>query len=214
MSPSHHPDDLLLTSYAAGTLERHDALIVATHAAMCRQCRETISVWECAGGTLLNDVAPVPLDPEAFARTLARAQVETAAEKPAVQPSNDDTPAPLRAFMGHGLAEVKWRSAGPGLHYATLSRDGKRAVRLLRGAAGTSVGLHTHKGTEYTLALGGGYGDVTGTYLPGDFQTADTATHHDPTVHLDGPCVILAVTSDYLSFTSWIQRVVGRMLGF
>ena len=57
---------------------------------------------------------------------------------------------------------------GPKLAYLPLMRRGNINVRLLRGAPGTEVGPHGHRGLEYTLVLSGGFTDETGAYGPGD----------------------------------------------
>ena len=60
------------------------------------------------------------------------------------------------------------------LAYIPLYRRGGVRMRLLKGAPGADVGgyCHDHRGQEYTLVLAGGYSDQTGSYGPGDFQTA------------------------------------------
>ena len=75
-------------------------------------------------------------------------------------------------FLGRGLSRHAWRKMGPKLAYVPRSRRGGGAMRLLRGAPGTDVGRHSHRGLEYTQVLAGGFTDTTGQYGPGDFQTA------------------------------------------
>jgi putative transcriptional regulator len=130
------------------------------------------------------------------------------------QPSNDNTPAPLRAVLGRDLSQVRWRKMGPNLGYMTLYRQGSVAVRLLRGAPRTDVGSHSHRGMEYTLVLRGGYTDATGSYGPGDFQTASAELRHNPVADPEEDCINLSITTDRLHFDNALQKIVARLFGF
>jgi putative transcriptional regulator len=212
MSLQHHPDDTLLLAYAAGSLDAAMALILATHLSFCAQCRASVALAERVGGILLGEIAPVPLSANALMRTLARLDMPCT---PKVAPvSNDNTPLPLRAFLGRDLSEVRWRKIGSHLGYVTLYRRGSVAMRLLRGMPGSDVGQHTHRGMEYTLVLRGGFTDTTGSYGPGDFQIASPETSHNPIADLGSDCVNLTVTTESLQFDGLMQKVVGCILGF
>ena len=51
MTPiTHHISDALLLEYAAGTLEEGWSLAVATHLALCPDCRKRLALMEAAGG--------------------------------------------------------------------------------------------------------------------------------------------------------------------
>ena len=212
MSVQHHPDEALLLAHAAGGLDGAMSLIVATHLFFCARCRRTVAHQEEIGGALLEDLVPVAMDEGALERVLARLDEPVAQE--AVQPSNDNTPAPLRAVLGRDLSQVRWRPLAPRLGYVNLARRGPVRVRLLRGAPGAHVGQHTHRGAEYTLVLRGGYTDVTGSYGPGDFHAASGEVHHNPIVDPEEDCINLAVTTDRLDFESLIHRTVARLFGF
>lgn len=213
MSVQHHPDDDLLFAWAAGGLDMPISLILATHLSFCARCRNTVALAETTGGVLLTGIDPVPLAEGALANTMARLGAQEAAASP-IPVSNDNTPAPLRAFLGRDLSQVGWRKLGPRLGYVTLYRKGPLAMRLLRGAPGSDVGRHSHHGMEYTLVLRGGYKDETGRYGPGDFQVASSAVAHNPVADHDGDCINLAVTTAPLRFDGLIQKVVGRLFGF
>jgi putative transcriptional regulator len=212
MTVSHHPDETLLAGYAAGGLDAATALIVGTHLCFCELCRADVALLECAGGVLLDDVVPVALAGDALAKTLAR--LDESGTPPAPPVSNDNTPAPLRAWLGRDLSQVRWRRMGPRLGYVTLMRRGPVALRLLRGAPGSDTGRHSHRGTEYTLVLRGGFTDETGSYGPGDFQTASLDTRHNPVADEGEDCINLSLTTGRLVFTGPLARVVGRLFGF
>ena len=212
MTVRHHPDDALLLAYAAGGLDGAMSLILATHLAFCARCRGLVARQEEIGGILLEGLAPVPLEDGALGRTLAR--LDEPVEAPASQPSNDNTPAPLRAVLGRDLSQLRWRKMGPSLSYVNLHRRGPVRVRLLRGTPGADAGHHTHRGMEYTLVLRGGYTDITGSYEPGDFQTASADLRHNPVVDPEEDCINLSVTTGPLSFDSWMQKIAARLFGF
>lgn len=212
MSVGHHPDDDLLLACATGGLDMPMSLIVKSHLSFCARCRNTVALAENVGGILLNTIAPVPLAADALTATLARLGAQDAPTPAPI--SNDNTPAPLRAFLGRDLSQVGWRKLGPNLGYVTLYRRGPLAMRLLRGAPGSDVGRHSHHGMEYTLVLRGGFKDETGSYGPGDFQAASSDVAHNPVADQDGDCINLAVTTAPLRFEGLMQKIVGRLFGF
>ena len=212
MTVRHHPDDALLLGYAAGGLDAAMSLILATHLTFCARCRRLVAGQEQIGGVLLEDIPPVAMDGDALARVMARLD-EPAASEPH-QPSNDNTPPPLRAVLGRDLAHVRWRNMGPNLGYVTLYRQGPVAVRLLRGAPGTDTGSHSHRGMEYTLVLRGGYTDATGRYGPGDFQMASAEVRHNPVADPGEDCINLSVTTGRLNFDNAVQKIVAHLFGF
>jgi putative transcriptional regulator len=212
MSPRCHPDDALLLAHAAGGLDGAMSLILATHLTFCGRCRQLVHRQEQIGGVLLEDLPPAAMQEGALERALAGLYEPVASS--AAQPSNDNTPAPLRAALGHDLSRARWRKMGPKLGYVTIYRRGPVAVRLLRGAPGTDVGRHSHAGQEYTLVLRGGYTDETGSYGPGDFQTASGDLLHNPVADPEEDCINLSVTIGPLQFEGVVQRIVARLFGF
>ncbi|HZQ40186.1 MAG TPA: ChrR family anti-sigma-E factor [Rhizomicrobium sp.] len=212
MTVRHHPEDALLLAYAAGGLDAAMSLILATHLTFCARCRRLVARQEQIGGALLEDISPVAMDGGALAQVMARLDEPAAPERH--QPSNDNTPAPLRAVLGHDLSDVRWRKMGPHLGYVTLYRQGPVAVRLLRGAPGSDVGSHSHHGMEYTLVLRGGYTDATGNYGPGDLQVASGELQHNPIADPGEDCINLSVTTGPLRFDNPVQKIVARLFGF
>ena len=215
MSLVHHPEPDLLLAYAVGTTDAAVSLILATHLTFCPACRATVALGEQAGGVLLADLAPASLAQDALDKTLARLGPQDSRGKLLTAPmvSDDPTPAPLRAWLGGSLAEVRWRKMGPSLAYVPLYRRGALRMRLLRGAPGADVGRHSHRGEEFTLVLAGGYRDQAGAYGPGDFQTAPPELKHNPFADPEG-CINLAVTTAPLRFENLFQQVAARLFGF
>jgi len=212
MTVRHHPDEALLLAHAAGNLDTATSLIIATHLSFCGMCRRLAAAGERIGGILMSELAPETMVQGALNKVLARLDEAVPRERPAH--SNDNTPAPLRAVLGHDLSAVRWRAMGPHLGYRTLYRRGPVAVRLLRGAPGSDVGRHSHAALEYTLVLRGGFTDETGSYGPGDFQAASAEVIHNPVADPGEDCINLAVTTGPLRFEGLAQKIVGRLFGF
>jgi putative transcriptional regulator len=210
----HHPDDDLLLAYATGTTDEAVGLIVATHMALCSQCRATVAAMEKIGGGLLESLPPAALSDAALAATLAKLDGVMPYERPRRAPSRDGTPEVLRSYLGGDLSTARWRRMGPKLAYLPLFRRGRTSAKLLRGVPGTEVGAHSHHGLEFTLVLAGGFTDVTGSYGPGDLQLADASLRHNPIADPGGDCINLAVTTAPLKFENLLQKIAGPIFGF
>jgi putative transcriptional regulator len=210
----HHPDDDLLLAYATGASDEAMSLIVATHMALCGQCRATVAAMEKIGGTLLEHLPPAPLADAALAATLAKLDGVAPYERPRRTPSRDGTPEVLRAYLGGDLSTARWRRMGPRLAYLPLFQRGRTRAKLLRGVPGTEVGAHSHRGLEFTLVLAGGFTDVTGSYGPGDLQVADASLDHNPIADPGEDCINLAVTTAPLKFENLLQKIAGPLFGF
>lgn len=59
--PKHHPDSALLMEYASGSLREPVALLIATHLALCPQCRAESHRLETVGGALLEEATPTSM---------------------------------------------------------------------------------------------------------------------------------------------------------
>jgi putative transcriptional regulator len=210
----HHPDDELLLAYAAGAADEAVGLIVATHMSYCAICRLRGKTLDSLGGVLLQDLPPVPLGAGALDSVLARLDQATPYERPQRPASKDGTPAPLRAYIGGDLSNVRWRKMGPRLSYAPLFKRGNVAARLLRGTPGTDSGPHSHAGLEYTVVLQGGYTDVTGNYGPGDLQVMADGAPHNVVIDPGEDCINLAVTTGRLKFENLLQKIAAPLFGF
>ena len=211
---AHHPDENLLLAYAAGASDEASGLIVATHMAFCAQCRETVTLMEKIGGGLLDTLPATALPDSALARVLTKLDDGAPVLLPRRAPSKDGTPEPLRSYLGGDLSMVRWRRMGPSLAYLPLLRRDAVSAKLLRGAPGAEVGVHTHRGQEYTLVLSGGFSDVTGRYGPGDLQVADANVRHSPIADPGADCINLAVTTAPLKFENLIHKIFGPLFGF
>jgi putative transcriptional regulator len=212
--PAHHPSEDLLLAYASGAADEATGLIVAAHLAYCATCRRQSRELEALGGSLLQELAPVPMSGGALDAALMKLDGIKPFQRAARPASRDGTPALLRSYIGGDLSDVRWRQVGPHLSYLPVLRRGRVTARLLRGVPGAQTGRHGHAGLEYTLVLRGGFSDETGRYAPGDLQVMEGDMRHNPVADPGEDCINLAVTTGPLEFESLLQRIVAPLFGF
>ncbi len=218
-APSHHIDDVLLMDYAAGATSEPESLIIATHLALCPQCRAAVRGMEDVGGALLDDVAPESVSEDALAAVLAR--IDGEAPEPAAagrRPVPADAilvPEPLRSYLGGGLEAVPWQKAMRGLQVFEVPTERPDfKTRLLKIKAGTPMPEHTHHGQEFTLVLTGGYSDERGHFVRGDIDITDDSVQHTPVADADEDCICLTVTQAPLKLTGRFGRLLNPFVKF
>ncbi|KAA0875703.1 ChrR family anti-sigma-E factor [Nitrincola tapanii] len=226
MNISHHFDDATLMAYASGSLPQGMALLVACHLHWCSECRQRVQEAEAIGGSLLTQIAPLPLDSQALDQVLARLDLndqdvlgdamaeEVSAQilKPQVQIPGD-IPPPLYHYLQKPLDQLPWKRLGYGAHQLDLHLGGPGATRLLRLAPGVSVPHHSHSGSELTLVLRGSYTDEFGRFAAGDVADLDGEAHHQPIVDTDQDCICLIATDAPLKFSGLMGRLVQPLIG-
>jgi putative transcriptional regulator len=216
----HHPAEDLLIDYATGALGEAEGLVVATHLALCPDCRATVAAYEAMGGAMLDGIAPEPVGGDLLDRVMARldetppAPIRRAAARPAAAGRTPMIPRPLRDYVGGDLGDVAWKPVMRGLDEHRIACPGGAKVRLMRIRAGVSMPQHTHKGREMTLVLAGGFTDDTGHFLRGDLSLTDGTVDHVPTADDDGDCVCLAITDAPLRLTGPIGRLFNPFIRF
>lgn len=228
-TPVHHAPEELLFDYARGALNAPAALVIETHLALDPESRSHVKDYDCIGGLLLEDLEPVEVDPDCFAKVMARLEQDDERAQtavPAEDTAKDDgageadslLPSPLRRYVGEGLDSLPWRRVMSGLEEADLEAgeegDTQWRLRLMRIAPGTSVPQHTHKGVEYTLVLQGAYRDESGRFARGDLQVADTEVDHRPVAEPGEPCLCLVLTDAPLRLTGTFGRFLNPFIRY
>jgi putative transcriptional regulator len=227
--PGHHLDEGLLLDYAAGACGEAEGLAIATHLTLCPECRDRLTELECLGGTMLEELPPVDLEPGSLEALMARLdEPETmAAAEPHPAPADRELahrasdsqgillPAPLRAYLGDGIEGVSWRAVTRGIEEAPVGTTaGGAKAKLLRIRAGTKVPAHTHEGSEITVVLSGGFADSRGHFLRGDVAVSDQDVDHSPVADEDEDCICLVVTDAPLKLTGRIGRFLNPFVKF
>ena len=218
---THHLSDKLLMAYSAGTLPEAFNLAVATHIAMCDECRARLASYDALGGAVLEGIADdsATISAPSLAATLSRIKAQEPSERPSAaavttQPAEGWTlPEPLRSYVGGDIEAVKWRSVGGGVRQALIPTSENATARLLYIPAGSTVPDHGHQGMELTLVLQGAFADEEDCFSRGDIEIADEGTEHQPVAQAGLDCICLAVTDAPLKFRGLLPRLAQPFLG-
>jgi putative transcriptional regulator len=203
----HHPFDLTLAEFAAGTLDEGRALVVATHMSKCSQCRAVARSFERTRAVVMEDTDRAPMSPDALQRALQAVSSERP-QRPIVQRGDADRshlPFPLSAYpLG------PWRRIWRHVHWrhVQVAPDGGTRVFMLKAAPSTKIPAHFHDGLEWTCILQGAFRHRLGHYGPGDFDEADETVEHDPVVEQGAECICLVAMQGHIRFKGWIGRVI------
>ena len=216
MTILHHLDDATLVAYAAGTLGEAHQVVVASHLAFCRQCRNAVRAAEAIGGGLLVEQEQSAVSDSCRAATLASLGLvmeRPTAKRPAVV---DGVPVMLTELLkGKPLSELRWKTRGPGIAKVdiALNDGGKTHLLLMRIGPGRKMPEHGHGGEELTLILKGSYSDHTGRYRPGDVADLDEDIEHQPHIDSDEDCICLIATEAPTKFKSFWARLAQPFVG-
>lgn len=217
MNIEHHPREETLASYAAGALPAALALVVGCHLEQCAACRADVADAESLGGLLIGQLPPRPLS--AAAREAVLRELDRPGEPPAARPApspaarNAAIPRLLQPLLdADSYDALPWRRIGPGIRQLRLPCEEGVSV-MLRVDAGRSMPLHTHRSSELTLILQGGYHDKLGSFHVGDLADLDGDTEHQPVAFDDEGCICLAGLDDKLRFRGIIPRLLQPFTG-
>ena len=193
---THHPPFEMIVDYATGALPAGVALVAATHAAMCPECRSVVEQLETLGGVIVDDMVGT------CKKNLLTSVLDKLDEPEVSASANTQTldaatqkliPRPLRRYVTRSLKDLDWRSEAGLWKEARLPvRSSGLTVSLMRLAPG-GVPKHGHYGNEYTLVLAGGYKDEGRQFWPGDFAIKHSTDVHQPAIGPDGcTCLVVA----------------------
>lgn len=223
MTIKHHISDELLLDYAMGALEESWSVAVATHLALCPDCRRRLATMEAAGGAMIEalecEAESAETESVAWQAMLKRIEAgnESGTKAPRKPPQDFVShviPEPLRSYIGGDLEKLKWKPLGLGAYHLPIATDDRNiSIRLLRIPAGKPVPEHSHGGRELTLVLKGSFMDGTDRFGPGDFEETDETVNHQPIAEAGEDCICLAVTDAPLRFRSRIVRLIQPLLG-
>jgi putative transcriptional regulator len=202
---AYHPYDDTLARHAAGRLAAGPSFVVAAHLANCRECRARVTLFEAAGGALLEEAGVLAPPAEMFAATLRR--IEQAVER---APHRPPTVSPLEA-----LASPPWRRLGTGVQWRRLSlpQAPQAYLYMLKVTRHGCAPRYAHRGAAYIQVLQGAFHDEYGRYLAGDCIEAEDGAAHRPVVDSDIACVCLAAFEGHPRLTGWLGRWLQPLLG-
>jgi putative transcriptional regulator len=204
---THHIPEAMLAAYAAGSLPRPFALVVAAHVSACDECRAVLAAHQAVGGAVLDAQDCIDLSSDMKAHLFARLDRPYTPE-PEVKRAGVFPAAVMEALKGR---PPRWKALGAGVKQDILSAGKAGSVRLLYIPAGQAVPDHGHGGLEMTLVLQGSFSDQTGRFVPGDVEIADQELDHTPVADRGDDCICLAATDASLRFRSFIPRLLQPM---
>lgn len=230
---AHHPDDILLLDYSAGSLSVAQALAVSVHLCFCNHCRSQLKKLNSIGGVLLENAKPASVDEHAFELLMKKIDKVSATEHTAKTADNESLATrvvaqsasartsknftnPLTKLLPTPLSDLPWQQQTSEIAKFDLSSrlnlNGLQ-VALQKIAAGARVPTHTHRGTELTVILSGGFSDELGVYHTGDFIARDGSHKHSPTALQNDDCICLTILDAPIKFTGW-QRIFNPFLAW
>ncbi|TCL09061.1 ChrR-like anti-ECFsigma factor [Shimia isoporae] len=203
---THHIPEPLLAAYAAGTLPKPFALVIAAHVSMCDTCRAALSAHEHMGGAVLEEMTAAPVEAEVKEALMAMLDLAEPIDETPLAKRSGVYPGPvMEALKGR---PPRWKKLGMGVKQCILDAGDAGSVRLLYIPPGQAVPDHTHGGLELTLVLQGSFSDETGSFGVGDLEVANEDLEHTPVAD-DGPaCICLAATDAPLKFNAFVPRLL------
>ena len=216
MKQDRQTSEEMLLRYAAGQLRPAAALVVASHVAMSKSSEEKLGQFEALAGVVLDEQPLADLSETLFESTLAR--LDEPVEEEEITGLHEHSKLKMGIAIPRPLAQRKigpWRWMGPGMRYARVAvpEDKKINVVLLRVAAGMSLPMHGHSGSELTLVLKGSFHDESGRFVAGDLIEEDEQEDHQPKVDMDGECICLAAIEGPMRIHNWMGRLVQPFIG-
>lgn len=201
----HHPDEVTLLDYSAGTLAMPQSLAVAMHLFLCDSCRAQVKKLNSLGGALLEQSEPRQVKVRDFDQFMAGIDKDGPSESASAieVPQASALRNPLHGFLPKRLEDIQWRQQTREIaEYDLTERLGVSGFRigLQKISAGARVPEHTHKGRELTVVLSGGFSDELGVYHEGDFVSRDGSHQHSPTALQNEDCICLTVLDAPLRF--------------
>ncbi len=213
---SHHLTDETLQEYAAGVLSVSMETLIACHLTLCPVCRARADMADAIGGASLDSEQTAALtgsasDILAMDKTLPTIKP---AELPPVA-AGLGVPKPLARLLPGPLAELPWKSFGPGMKQYNLSPQPRKegAFKLLSLDPGSRMSKHTHEHRELTFIVSGAYSDELGQFNAGDISDLSGDHHHMPHVVSDVPCISLIATDAPVKFDGLFGKIVQPFVG-
>ncbi len=212
--PAFHPSETTLLDLARGAIKPGARLVVLSHLERCPSCRADLAALEAAAGHLVEETAPVALDPHAL--DLALARIERPAPQPALPPARlpsllRDLAVP-RALAGVAIGPTRWMAPGMTLARVHAQAPNER-VYLLRVGPGLKLPHHGHTGCELTTVLHGAFSDENGLYRAGDFTETTSENTHHPKVEGEQACVCLIASDGPMRMLEAIPRLLQPFFG-
>jgi putative transcriptional regulator len=212
--PEGRPIDALLAAYAAKTLTRHQAALVAAHLELKPDNRGYVATLEAVHGVFLEELKPVPLAgrDRRLVNIFSSPSIESAPDI-ATQPvadANAMLPRALRRLAGFDFIDPPWRPRASGIKEVALPDDGTGSVRFVGVAPGVRLPIARD---DVALVLSGAASDRTSYYERGDIAFAGEPADGGPTAEGSVDCVCFVVTEAPAKLPGRLSRVLHLVMG-
>ena len=212
---AHHPDEMLLTEYSAGTLTEPMALCIRMHLQRCAHCRSQMDMLNSLGAIMLDHSHHASkVSDDLFDNIMTRLDdPEREPEQPSANAAPDDR-SPLEKMLGTDLQSLPWKRQLADVSVCDLSDyfPGGERVTLQKLCAGGRAPSHTHGGKEATLVLTGAFADGNGVFSKGDFVVLDEHHDHQPVALHGEDCITLSVMDAPVKLTGRITRLLNPFI--
>ena len=211
----HHPDEMLLTEYSAGTLTEPMALCIRMHLEKCAHCCSQLDMLNSLGAIMLDHSHHASkVSDDLFDSILTRLDdPEQEPEKP-IEAASSDNRSPLEKMLVTYLQSLPWKRQLADVSVCDLSDyfPGEERVTLQKLCAGGRAPAHTHGGNEATLVLTGAFADGNGVFSKGDFVILDEHHDHQPIALHGEDCITLSVLDAPVRLTGRLTRLLNPFI--
>lgn len=205
----HHLSDELLYMYAGGCKEQALNLIISEHLHECGECSSRLfDIQEVMGDFFFestrNNSKETDTSLEHDFDNLWNALTSESNNNKNLsnKKENSKVLSPLESYLMKSKKYLKKKNVFPGLKETILPISGDDLkVSIMDLSPNINIPTHTHKGTEITMVLSGGFYDENGSYNAGDIILKDKEHTHSPRVYEDENCRCLVVRYGNLCFT-------------
>lgn len=183
---------VLLTDYAAGTLDEAQTLLIDVWAGVSQDACKMVCEMEALGGALLLDCEPEPLRSTSLETVLCKLSDDLCDElKPPLETSSSSLPHPLGSYV---CDEQLWHADADGIEIFSLDIPSSyNEARVMRMQAGAMQPPHTHNAMEIHVVLEGGFMDDQTAYSVGDLVIIDAKQSHAPIADKTAGCLCLSL---------------------
>ncbi|MFT6275586.1 MAG: putative transcriptional regulator [Halioglobus sp.] len=205
-----HPDLDLITDYSAGSLPLAQSACVSVHVSNCVQCQRLARQLTDLAAAMFEELEAISVGDVLLDTVLARLD-----EEPVLAPEKGTSSisAMLQRLVNADFSDLSWKKIGSALRISYLhTGDSDHEFALYHIKAGGKIPEHTHRGSEMTLVLEGGFSDANGSYHEGDFIFRRSGDVHSPTALQSQDCICLSVLDAPLKFTTWKFRWMNPFL--
>ena len=212
---AHHPDEVLLMEYSAGTLSEPMALCVRMHLEKCSQCRGQMDMLNSLGAIMLDhSQQSSKVSDDLFDNIIAQIDRQPAYGQQRNPAWNNGHDSPLGRLLGSDLDDLPWKRQLADVSVYDLSDHfpGNERVTLQKLCAGGRAPSHSHHGSEATLVLTGAFADANGVFSKGDFVILDEHHDHQPVALHGEDCITLSVLDAPVRLTGRITRLLNPFI--